>query len=117
MDIEIKECLIGGYNPLVHFNGWRVAVANSGEKFSEKNFTKLERHLQTDEVFVLLCGSATLVVGEKMTKYNLEEKKLYNVKKGTWHGLVLKENSSVLIIENDNTSPDNTEYVNINMRG
>lgn len=110
MDIEISESSRDGYNPLIHFNGWRVAVANGGERFSEKNLTKLERHTETDEVFVLLSGKAELIIGIEAKRYALEEKKLYNVKKGIWHGLIAEENSAVLVIENDNTSSENTEY-------
>lgn len=113
MDLEIKESFKDGYNRLVRFNNWCVAVANGGKRFSKENFTKLERHLETDEVFVLLSGRGKLITGEEMKIQELEYKKLYNVKKGVWHGLILEKNATVLIIENDDTSIDNTEYKNI----
>ena len=48
-----------GYQKLFHFNDWRVAILNH---ISELNFPKeinyFQAHLETDEAFVLLEGSA-----------------------------------------------------------
>ena len=52
--IEIKEFNGEGYMPLVKYDGWRVAVINSSDKLLEKNICKIERHLTSDEVVVLL---------------------------------------------------------------
>ena len=54
MDIEITESPVEGYVPLVHSGGWRVAVINSCEKLLEENRDRVERHMLTDEDFVLL---------------------------------------------------------------
>ena len=70
-----------GYNRTMHFEEWRVALANFGENFDRNRYTYLERHLETDEVFVLLSGAASLVIGLKRAETPLETGKLYNVKK------------------------------------
>lgn len=110
MDLEISQCEKEGYTPLISSDSWRVAVVNSCEKLLEKNLAKIERHLLTDEVFVLLKGDAALFIGKEMKKYSLEPCKMYNVKRGVWHCVALLENSSVLVIENDSTSAENSEY-------
>ena len=51
MEIEIKEYEGAGYSPIITYDRWRVAVANYAEKFHPDNFSYMERHLQTDEVF------------------------------------------------------------------
>ncbi len=66
-----------------------------------------ERHLETDEAFVLLEGKALLI--EDDTEYEMEKCKVYNIKKGIWHHIVVSPDATVLVIENSNTSPDNTE--------
>ena len=108
--IEILEYTGTGYNRTMNFEQWRVAIANYAEHFDENLFDKIERHLLTDEVFVLLQGSATLVIGKQMRRYPLEQGKLYNVKKGEWHNILMEKDAKVLIVENHNTSPENTEY-------
>ena len=76
----------------------------------------LELQNQDFVVFVLLSGKAELIIGIEAKRYALEEKKLYNVKKGIWHGLIAEENSAVLVIENDNTSSENTEYTDLRIQ-
>ena len=110
MDLEISQCEKEGYTPLISSDSWRVAVVNSCKKLLEENLAKIERHLLTDEVFVLLKGGAAPFIGKEMKKYSLEPCKAYNVKRGVWHCIALLENSSVLVIENDSTSTENSEY-------
>ena len=110
MEIEIKEYEGAGYSPIITYDRWRVAVANYAEKFHPDNFSYMERHLQTDEVFILLQGIATLFIGEDKKEYPLQPCKLYNVKKGAWHNIVLSKDAKILIIENDDTGKENTEY-------
>lgn len=110
-EIEIYSTEREGYSPLVRHGAWRIAVVNSCERLLENNLVRIERHLKTDEAFVLLYGGARLFVGERRESCDLELGKIYNVKLGAWHAVALEENSSVLIVENDDTSPENTEYL------
>ena len=64
----------------------------------------------TDEVFVLIKGKGSLFIGEKRTRVEMEIGKVYNVKKAVWHEMVLDEEALVLIVENDDTGKENTEY-------
>ena len=98
-----------GYNRTVHFGEWRVALANFGAPFDRNRYTYLERHLETDEVFVLLMGEGSLLIGEEMKEVKMELGKLYNVTAGEWHQLVVSEDAKILIVENDNTSAENSE--------
>ena len=109
-DLEIFEYEGEGYNRTMNFESWRVAIANFGEKFDRNVYDKLERHLLTDEVFVLLSGNASLIIGKEMKEYVMETGKIYNVKKGSWHNVLIEKESKVLIVENHNTSLENTEY-------
>ena len=42
---------------------WQVAVLNDAPKFRRETMPYLERHNETDEVFVLLEGACTLYIG------------------------------------------------------
>ena len=108
--LEILEYSGAGYNRTMSYGEWRVAIANFGEKSDKEKYTYLERHMETDEVFVLLSGEGSLVIGKDFTEVPMEQGKIYNVKRAAWHALWLNPDSKVLIVENDNTSKENTEY-------
>jgi len=108
-DMEIYEYGGEGYEPTMHFGEWRVAFMNYADNLAA--LSKYERHLLTDEVFVLLEGKCTLIIGENKAEYKMEKFKIYNVKKGVWHGTVFSPDAKVLIVENHNTSADNSEKV------
>lgn len=108
--IEVFKYDGAGYHPAMHFEEWRVAIANFGEHFDKENYCYLERHLMTDEVFVLLSGKAALVTGKEFTEIPLIPGNIYNIKKGAWHALLMEQDAKVLIVENHNTSRENSEY-------
>ena len=74
----------------------------------------MQKHDETDEVFVLLEGDFTLFLGGngehigEIEAIKLEPLKLYNVKKGTYHTHTPEKNSTVLIVENVDTTDDNS---------
>ncbi len=117
MDVDIKIYDDNGYKPVVDFNCWRVAFLNSDHTMKKDEITYIERHMLTDEIFVLLQGSATLMIGgkrkspyKKINLLKMEKGKVYNVKKAVWHNVLMSKNCKILIVENKNTSKKNTEY-------
>ena len=108
--VEILYAPGEGYQPQVHFEAWRVAMIRFAERFDRVNFYRLERHHLTDEVFVLLEGKAVLIIGEECEECRMEAGRIYNVKKDVWHHILLSRDASVLVVENDDTGPENTEY-------
>lgn len=112
--IEITEFQKDGYKPLVDFESWRVAVLRFCDDLKLENIRTMQKHLLTDEVFVLLEGSCTLFSagdGDKPKDFEktvMEKHKVYVVKKGVWHNHIMSEDGAVLIVENQNTSDDNS---------
>ncbi|MFI3214507.1 MAG: hypothetical protein R3Y24_14405 [Eubacteriales bacterium] len=106
-----------GYKPLVDFESWRVAVLKFCDDLRIENVKTMQKHNETDEVFVLLQGSCTLFLAgmeEKpstITAVKMEPHKIYNIKKGVWHNHIMDEGSEVLIVENQNTCDDNSPIV------
>lgn len=106
-----------GFRTLVNFESWRVAAAvfNPVEKPGRPE--SLSRHLETDEVFVLLKGSCTLFIGgteDIPTTVNIVEMDascVYNIRKGTWHARTLTPETLVLIVENRLTGDFNSKSV------
>ena len=98
-----------GYHRGIEFESWTVAVLNWAERFDK--IEKLERHNLTDEVFILVEGEATLILGEEMILVPMEKNKMYNVKAGAWHNVKVSHDCKIIIVENANTSRDNSEYI------
>lgn len=114
--LEVREHRTSGYLPLVDFTTWRVAVLNFAEELRPENITRMQRHNETDEVFVLLRGRAVLFVGEgdeQVTEIHaqpLEPHRIYNVKQAVWHHHTLSEDAMVLVVENRDTTYDNSPF-------
>ena len=109
----------GGYRPLIDFASWRVAILRWDPSMEPDQITFMERHTETDEVFVLLRGKAKLILGgnstsvEDINAQELEACSLYNVKQNAWHTVILSEDATILIVEESNTGKTNTEYCDL----
>lgn len=111
--IDIFEHSGNEYKRLVNNARWTLASLNWAPRFDKANLSELERHNRTDESFVLLSGSATLLIGEKAEKIEMEPLKYYNVRAGIWHHIIVTKDARVLVAENADTSKDNTEYLSL----
>ncbi len=90
---------------MTEFDGWKIGTLNYNERFSR--FGELERHLLTDEAFVLVKGSAVLYTESEQVEMNIGD--VYTVPYGVWHHIVVSRDAKVIVIENRNTSSENTE--------
>jgi hypothetical protein len=114
--LEIRDHNATGYKPLIDYENWRVAILNFSEELRPQNITSLQRHNETDEVFVLLRGRCLLFLGEgdqtvtAIHGQDMIPQTLYNVKKGVWHSHTLSEDAMVLIVENRDTTFDNSPF-------
>lgn len=117
--LEIRDYGGSGYQPLVDFAAWRVAILNYIDELRPELLDTLQRHDETDEVFVLLAGRCILFLGEgeetvrQIYAEDLQPLKLYNVKRGAWHTHTLSEGASVLIVENCDTNSSNSPRVSL----
>ena len=106
-----------GYAPLVDFEGWRVAVLNYSPDLLPENLTRMQRHNETDEVFVLLQGRCILFTGEgadevsRIYAEDLQPNQVYNVKQAVWHTHTLSCDAKVLVVENRDTTYDNSPFI------
>ncbi len=118
--LEICEFNGIGYKPVVDYGAWRVAILNYIDELIPAEIGRVERHNETDEVFVLLAGQAVLFMGEgdaevvALHAQVLEARKMYNVKRGAWHCVVLSRDASILLVENRDTGSANSDYAPLN---
>lgn len=110
-----------GYRSLIAYGEWRVALMNFDPKYRAEALTTMEAHRDTDEVFVLLQGRCTLVLGRPGTGQAIAEcwvqpmvqGVLYNIPRGVFHTHALSEDAVVLVVENRDTGDHNTDFLPI----
>jgi hypothetical protein len=118
--LEIRDHTLAGYKPVIDYANWRVAILNFSDDLRPQKITALQRHNETDEVFVLLRGRCLLFLGEgdqgitAIHGQDMIPHTIYNVKKGAWHSHTLSEDAMVLIVENRDTTFDNSPFCPLN---
>lgn len=112
--MEIKKNTGKPWEICAQYGAWRVGMLAYGEKFSK--FSMLERHNCTDEAFVLVKGEATLYVADEelsVSSHKMEQGTVYNVKKGEWHHIVVSRDALAIVIENSDTTSENSDYLTL----
>lgn len=94
-----------GFKVMTEYGEWKVGILRYNERFSRLG--EMERHLLTDEVFVLVSGSADLYTDEETLKMDVGT--VYTVPAKVWHHIVVSKDATVIVVENRNTSIENTE--------
>jgi mannose-6-phosphate isomerase-like protein (cupin superfamily) len=98
-----------GYNPFFIRDGWQVAQLNHMDAQDLDSICKVDMHRQTDEVFILLRGTAVLIAAsEPDTHPHFECVKMrpgitYNIPVNTWHNIAMDRDASVIIVERSGT--------------
>lgn len=98
-----------GYNPFIIRDGWQVAQLNYMPEQGLHAISKMDMHLQTDEIFVLSKGTAVLIGAEIVNEeFNFQLIKMktgvtYNVPVNLWHNIAMDLDAEVIIIEKSNT--------------
>lgn len=108
--IEKYEFSGEDFKVMMQFEGWKIGFLRYSDRFSE--FKQLERHLRTDEAFILLDGMAVLYTENE--RCEMKKCTLYNIPKGVWHHIVVSPDATVMVVENADTSAENTEKRKIN---
>ena len=117
--LEIREYTGEGYMPVIDYGAWRAAILNYAEELLPHNITHMQRHDETDEVFVLLRGRCILFIGEgdetvtSIFAQDMEPLKMYNVKRSAWHTHTLSRDASVLVVENRDTTVENSPFTDL----
>ena len=105
------------YRPMVDFEAWRVALLRYDDTLVPEKMPYFERHPETDEVFVLLEGQCILFWSEE-SSVDLSTVKaeamqpgvVYNVRQGSWHTSAASRDALVLIVENQDTEDENSDF-------
>ncbi len=89
----------------MEFEEWKIGLLRYSKRFSV--FDRLERHLLTDEAFILLDGEAVLYTDTEEER--MQKCVVYNIPKAVWHHIVVSKDATVMVVENKSTCDANTE--------
>ena len=105
-----------GYKPVLIREGWQIGHLNFAPELRAEAIDRVERHRQTDEVFILFQGGASLIEARE-TSAGLEWEVVrmrpgvtYNVPAALWHTISMLPGDLVLIVEKDGTHLNDVEY-------
>ncbi len=105
-----------GYNPFLIRHGWQVAQLNYAPELAFDVLTHVDRHLATDEVFILFQGRPVLITAQEdndtlgLETCVMQKGITYNVPAGVWHAIAMRPGDSVFIVENAYTHRDDFEF-------
>jgi hypothetical protein len=117
--LEVHQHEAPDYKPLIDFESWRVALMNYTPDLLPEKISSMQRHDETDEVFLLLAGRCILFLGEgqeavtRLYAVDMQPFKLYNVKRGAWHSHTFSPDARVLIVENRATTLQNSPSIQL----
>jgi ureidoglycolate hydrolase len=114
--VEIGRCFEQQFKPVIVTGEWRVAVLRQCGKVYPHCIQEVERHNETDEVFILTVGKADLILLEERDGQQIphviamELNVAYNVKQSVWHHVVLSADAHIFLFEKADTSTENSDY-------
>lgn len=99
---------------------WTIGVKNWKPGSDPGMIDCLERHNETDELFVLLRGSCVLVCAEetdgglKFDAEAMDPGAVYNIPQGLWHNAITSRDAKLIVIEDVSTGMSNSDILSLN---
>jgi ureidoglycolate hydrolase len=115
MIIQSYEYNKEGMSRVYENEKWTVGVKNWKPANDITGIDCLERHNQTDELFVLLSGECVLVFANEVEDQlqievvRMVPNKVYNIPRSLWHNTVTQKDTKMVLIEDSSTSMDNSD--------
>jgi len=95
---------------------WMVGIKNWKPANDITGIDCLERHNETDELFVLIAGSCTLLIATEnpasaldIKATAMEQNKVYNIPRSLWHNTVTTQDTKLILVEDSSTGAANSE--------
>lgn len=98
---------------------WTVGIKNWKPMNDIANINNLERHNETDELFILLNGRCTLLYanetadGLDIQAVEMEPLKVYNIPRTLWHNTVTRKDTKLALIEDSSTGSANSDMIDL----
>ena len=117
--VAVGEYFGVGFKPVLDFEGWRVAMKRYGEGTQPAKFHSVDRHNETNEVFILTAGKAEMLLmedGNPPTQFHLFPMELnvaYSDQPSAWHHVFMSQDAHIIVFERSNTSRENSDFAEL----
>lgn len=117
--VKVGASFEQAYQPVLDFHGWKVAMLRHFDVVAPETFHRVERHWNTNEVFILTAGEADLIVcegDESPTEPHVFPMALnvaYDIQQSVWHHVVMSPDAHIVIFERSETGIETTDYAEL----
>jgi mannose-6-phosphate isomerase-like protein (cupin superfamily) len=117
LKIENFEFTGEGMHRVYENTKWTVGIKNWKPANDAAGIDCLERHNETDELFVLLAGRCTLIyanegpVGLDIMAVEMQGNRVYNIPATLWHNTVTTRDTKLVLIEDSATGSNNSDVL------
>ncbi len=118
--IEVHSFEAEGLKKVYDNGSWFMGIKNYKPANDLANLDCLERHNETDEIFVLLAGGCVLLTAEETAfgglafeALSMEPRRVYVIPKGLWHTTVTAKDSKLVLVEASGTSEKNSDVLKL----
>ena len=108
------------YQPVLDFHGWKIAMLRYFDVVAPENFYRVERHWNTNEVFILTAGRADLILLEGDEKpalpfyvFPMKLNVAYDIQQSVWHHVVMTGDAHIILFERSDTGLETTDYAEL----
>ena len=106
-----------GFDAFLSNEDFKCAFITAHNQYTFGRIKLIKRHNDSDEVYVLLKGNASVVTADSLDgefiKTELLPHVAYNVNKSTWHYLAVSDDAVIFVAESGKVSPENTDTEDI----
>lgn len=119
MNIAVYEFAGEGMQRVFENEKWTVGIKNWKPANDVTGIDCLERHNNTDELFVLVEGTCTLIYANESKEglefgvVNMQPDKVYNIPATLWHNTITQKDTKMILIEDSNTSMNNSDILEL----
>ena len=108
-----------GMSPVYKNGAWMVGIKNWKPANDLSAIDCIERHHLTDELFVLLSGTCTLLYaheGDEGLRFDtvvMEPFRVYSIPRSMWHNTITTRDTKLILIEDSSTSNENSDVMTL----
>jgi hypothetical protein len=120
MEIMSWEYGAEGLKRVYENSKWMVGIKNWKPANDVANIDCLERHNETDELFILLAGSCVLLSADEkeggglaLSATKMEPRKVYNIPRTLWHNTVTSKDVKLILVEDSSTGAKNSDVLQL----
>ncbi len=117
MNILQYEFESEGLNRVFENEKWMVGIKNWKPANDVAGIDCIERHNETDELFVLLAGKCVLIYANEENgnlvfgAVDMQPNKVYNIPRSLWHNTITTKQTKLILVEDSSTGMSNSDVL------